>query len=253
MRYFFLLNVILFACFGCGKKGPLVYPDLLVAAAPGSVAVHQVGQGLMLSLNLPDKDLAGQKLSGLAGVKVLKRESASGQNEECSACTSDFVLFKTIYLDIQENSYRRYGNRLLWLDGNVTIGRSYSYRVIPFTTDKLAGESSKPLNTSVVFPPTPPALRVFSAPTEIRLEFWGKPSLEGNLIGYNIYRSLKNEPQPFLPLNNKPLATNNFTDSGLDVRATYRYSVRTVVRTAAGTVAESVLSNEEEGALKEEE
>ncbi|HEY3307559.1 MAG TPA: fibronectin type III domain-containing protein [Desulfuromonadaceae bacterium] len=253
MRCLFLLFIFLFLCLGCGKKGPLVYPDLLIAAAPGSVTVHQVGQGLMLSLTLPDKDLAGQKLVDLAGIKVLKRESAHGQTQECNACTSDFVLFKTLYLDIQESSYRRYGNTLLLLDGNVATGRDYVYRIIPFTKEKLDGESSKPVTASVTLPSPPPVLHVFSAPTEIRLEFAGQPPVEGQLIGYNIYRSLKDEPQPFLPLNKVPLTTNSFTDSGLDVKATYRYTARTVVRTQAGTIVESGLSNEVEGALKEEE
>lgn len=253
MSRFFLLVVSLFLCFGCGKKGPLVYPDLLIAAAPGAATVYQVGQSLMLSFTLPDKDLSGRKLLELAGMKIMKRDSTPSQVQECSACTTDFVPFKIIYPDVQEASIRRYGNTILMLDGNTESGREYSYRVIPFTKDMQDGLSSKTVSALVTLPPPPPVLRVFSAPTEIKLEFIGLPSVDGKLIGYNIYRALKGEPATFLPLNKKPISDNRFTDSGLDVTAVYRYAVRSVIRDKTGVVVESLLSNEEEGALKEEE
>jgi hypothetical protein len=75
---------------------------------------------------------------------------------------------------------------------------------------------------------------------------------EGSFVGYNIYRSVKNETMPYLPLNNEPLKDTVYVDSGLERKVTYRYVVRSVVRMPWGGTTESGASNEAEGALAED-
>ena len=53
---------------GCGKKGPLIYPDMLIAQPPQQLKVEQSGAVLRLSFNLPDKDRSGRKLEDVEAI-----------------------------------------------------------------------------------------------------------------------------------------------------------------------------------------
>jgi len=237
----------------CGKKGRLIYPDLLVPESPSSVTLRQTGPGMKLSFLLPQKDRAGQPLVDLAGVRILKREALPGQPQECSACMDEFRLFKTLYVDVRESSVQRYGTMMIVMDGAVTIGRTYSYQVVPFTKAAVDGQGAPQLTATMVEPPPHPVLRVIPSPTDIRLEFDATPSAKGTLVGYNLYRAVKGETLPFLPLNSAPLQEAHYTDSGLVRHLTYSYAVRMVVRMPAGEMVESSLSNLADGALLNDE
>ena len=253
MRRLCLALVMLFVLSACGKRGPLIYPDLLIPESPGTVTLRQTGVGVKLAFLLPQKDRAGRSLADLAGARVLKRETMPGQIQECSACQNAFRLFKTLYVDLQEESVRRYGNMMIVLDSDVTIGRSYTYTVVAFTRGGVDGQGSTPITAGVIEPPQPPVLRVSPSPTDIRLEFDGRHPARGSLVGYNLYRATKGEALPFLPLNREPLAAASYTDSGLDRRLTYSYGVRALVRMPACELVESSLSNLVDGALKDDE
>lgn len=253
MRSLFLLFVIVLLTPACGKKGALIYPDMLVPAAPTSVTVRQVGPSMRLAFTLPDKDKAGLALTDLAGAKVLRREAIAGQDAGCSSCASDFRVFKAIYVDHMDASARRYGHLFMLLDSDVRVGSEYAYKVIAFTKGNVDGEASKPVQAVLVQAPLPPVLQAVSAPTEIKLEFVGLPPLEGVLAGYNLYRWVRGEALPFLALNKEPLANNSFTDTGLERGVTYVYAARMVVRLPKGELVESVLSNEVEAALRDDE
>lgn len=253
MRRLSLLLAIPLLLAACGKKGALIYPDLLVPEAASAVSVRQVGVGMRLSFVLPRKDLAGQNLTDLAGVKVLKRESMPSPPQECPTCTDAFRLLRTLYVDVQDGSVRRYGSLMVLLDSDVRIGGIYTYRVVPFTRGAVDGAASIPVTATMVTPPMPPVLHIAPSPTDIRLEFVGLLPLTGTLVGYNLYRTEKGGEMPLLPLNREPLSGSSYTDSGLIRGVTYGYAARTVVRLSTGETVESVLSNEVQGALKEEE
>lgn len=253
MRKLASLLLITFAITACGKKGPLVYPDLLVPAAPAGVTAQQSGNSMKLSFVLPSKDLAGRNFSGLSGAIILKRDEPSGQPPGCSACTTDFVQFRKLNLDLLPPGTQRYGSLLMLLDGDVQAGRTYSYRVSAVTKDNLEGALSAPVVADMVVAPLPPLLKVINQPTEIQLEFSGLLSGSGGGVGYNIYRALKGEPFPLQPLNREPVAGNRFVDVGLERGTSYVYGVRTVVRLSTGGRLESGLSNEAEGRLKDDE
>jgi len=253
MRRLSLLLVIALLTTACGKKGALIYPDMLVPAAPTAVTVRQVGPSMKLVFTLPGVDKAGQNLTDLTGVKVLRHESVPGQELDCSTCATDFQIFKTMYVDHMDSSARRYGRLIVFFDSDVRIGREYAYKVLSFTKDNVDGEASKPVLEVLVQAPLPPVLQALSAPTEIKLEFVGLPPLEGALVGFNLYRSVKGEELPFVALNNAPLTGNSYIDTGLERGVTYVYAARVVVRTSKGDLVESVLSNEAEAALRDDE
>jgi predicted small lipoprotein YifL len=253
MRKLACLLLVAFAITACGKKGPLVYPEMLVPAAPSNVAVQQSGNSMKLSFGLPSKDRAGRNLSNLAGVAILKRDAMADQLPGCSACTDDFSLFRKLNLDFLPTGTQRNGSMILLLDGDVRPGRNYSYIVSAFTRGDVAGASSVPITAVMVQPPLPPVLQAISQPTEINLEFVGLPPLEGSIAGYNVYRALKGENFSYWPQNREPLAANLFTDVGLERGTMYVYAVRTVIRLSTGTFVESGMSNEVEGKLKDDE
>lgn len=253
MRKLAGLLFVVFAITACGKKGPLIYPDMLLPAAPAGVTAQQSGSSIRLSFVIPSKDLAGRNIAGLTGVKILKRDEPAGQSPGCSACTADFSLFRKLNLDLLPPDVQRYGSLLVLLDGDVQAGRTYTYRVSVVTKDNQEGALSAPVAANMVSAPLPPVLQAISQPTEIQLEFVGLPPGEGVIAGYNVYRALKGEAFPFQPLNREPLAGTRFVDTGLERGTTYVYGVRAIVRLPSGGRVESSLSNEVEGRLKDDE
>ena len=246
-----LLLLLILILPACGKKGPLIYPDMLVPAAPADVSAQQSGKNIRLAFTLPSRDRAGQPLQDVAGVTIVKRDSLSGQDPGCTSCTSDFTRFKKWFADIPGEAHVS-GKHVVLLDGAVMIGRSYTYKITAFTRDDLDGAVSVPVTANVVQPPQPPVLRAVSHPTEVTLEFVGLP-LEGTFVGYSLYRTVKGEPFSYLPHVGSLLKENRFTDMGLDRGTAYMYAARTVVRLTSGALVESGLSDGVEGKLKDDE
>jgi predicted small lipoprotein YifL len=253
MRKLACLLFAVFAITSCGKKGPLLYPDMLVPAAPSAVSAQQSGTSMKLSFILPTKDLAGRNFTGITGITIIKRDEPAGQNPSCSNCTTDFSPFRKLNLEPLSPNTQRYGNLLVLLDVDVQTGRLYTYRVSAVTKDNQEGTLSAPVAAVMVNTPLPPVLQTISQPTEIQLEFAGVPPSEGVIAGYNVYRAFKGESFPFQPLNREPLADKRFVDVGLERGTTYVYGVRSVVRLPAGGMVESGLSNAVEGRLKDDE
>jgi hypothetical protein len=253
MRSLPILFAMIMLIAGCGRKGPLIYLDMLVPEAPSAVLARQAGPGMKLSFVLPKKDLAGQNLRNLSGFNILKRETTPVIGEECDTCKEPFRLFRKLYIDFQDESVRRYGSLMILMDSDVRIGSVYTYKVVPFTRDSLAGAAAAPVSAAMLQPPAPPVLRAVPSPTDIKLEFTGVAPLTGVLEGYNLFRAGKDEPMPFLPLNKLPLPGTTHTDSGLERGETYSYGARSVVRMPSGEIVESALSNIVEGALRDEE
>jgi predicted small lipoprotein YifL len=237
----------------CGKKGPLLYPDLLVSAAPTAVIAQQSGSSLKLQFALPDKNRAGRPLQGVAGVKINKRTIETAQKDVCRSCMADYRLFRTLYLDLIPSEIQRVGNSLVLLDREVNVGNSYSYTIATFTADGVDGASYVTAFVPVTLPLPAPVLNIESFPTEVKLQISFTPLISGRLLGYNLYRSLVKSIQSFLPINSEPLKGNEYVDSGLERGVKYRYSARAIIMLESGDISESVESQEVEGMLKNEE
>ena len=238
----------------CGKKGPLIYPDMLIPAAPSAVTARQSGAVVRLQFSVPEKNRTGQSISGLAGVKINRRAAESGQQTSCRSCMTDYPLFKTLYLDHLPSNTQRFGSTLIVLDGDVAAGNSYSYAIIPFTADGVDGAVARTADVRVTAPLPPPGLQIESLPTEIKLKISAEPLLTGRSIGYNLYRSSAGSTvRPYQPLNREPLTTNEFVDVTIERGVKYRYSVRALIMLPTGDVVESADSNEVQGELANDE
>jgi len=248
-----LLIAVLLSLTACGKKGALYYPDMLVPDATTVTSVSQIGSSVKLQFVLPHNDRMGHKLADLAGVKINKRQSDSIDESSCSSCTTDYHLFRTLYLDLLPEGALRYGNRMLVLDGDVSVGKTYSYRVVPFTKGGLDGLASPQVSVRLVQPTLPPIVHAESFPTEIRISCVTSPPVAGSFIGFNIYRSRQEDAVSYVPINREPLVEKDYTDSGIDRNVKYRYMARTLIKLESGDVVESPLSNVVDGMLKNDE
>lgn len=237
----------------CGKKGPLIYPDMLVPAAPSAVSAIQSGTAVKYQFVLPGKDRAGRPVSGIAGVKISRRATSTGQMEVCRSCMTDYLLFRTIYLDHLPTETERIGGQLILRDSDVSAGNIYSYRGVPFTADLVDGVPSLTADARVDAPLPAPRLKIESFPTELKLSFSSTAQKAGRVLGYNVYRSSGTSPRSFLPLNREPVKADEYVDTGLERGVKYRYSVRALIARGEGNVAESIDSPEVEAVLKEEE
>jgi predicted small lipoprotein YifL len=246
-----LLLTLFFILTACGKRGALIYPDMLTPAAPSDVKVSQFDTVVKLSFQLPQKNQAGKDLNDLAGVDIYKRSAISGQAAGCTSCTVDYLLFKKVYLNLPDSQIVTNGSQMILLDGDVRNGRDYSYYLISFTTGSLAGKPSLPLTIAIAEPPSPPNLKVVAEPTEIRL-FFTLPVQQADIAGYNLYRAEKGQPLTVLHHNKELVKDSKYTDMGLKRGVSYIYAVRTVVKRANGVLAESGLSNQVEARLAEE-
>jgi predicted small lipoprotein YifL len=237
----------------CGKKGPLIYPDMLVPAAPSAVIARQSGAAVKLQFLLPEKDRAGRVVQGVAGVKVGKRAAETDPKDVCRSCMSDYSLFRTLYLEHLPTNTERIGNRLIVIDGDVTAGNSYSYNIVPFTADGVDGAPFTTADVRVIVPFQAPVLKVESLPTEVKIELILPPQMPGRLIGFNLYRWSASTARSYQPLNREPLKGGEYVDSGLERGVKYHYSVRVLLTMASGDVVESAESNEVTGMLKDDE
>lgn len=237
----------------CGKKGALIYPDMLVPAAPAAVTAQQSGASVKLQFVVADKDRGGRPLHGISGVKISRRAIEVGQKNVCTSCLADYRLFQILYIDHLPANTQRFGNRLILVDDNVSAGNRYSYLVVPFTSDSVDGISSSAAEVHVITPLPAPDLKIQPFPTEVKLQFSSQPLISGALLGYNLYRWSAVTARLYVPLNREPVKGNEYVDSNLERGVKYRYSVRELIQLASGDIVESAESNEVEGMLKDDE
>jgi len=237
----------------CGRKGPLIYPDMLIPAAPAAVTALQSGSSVKLQLTLPDKDRAGRPLQGMAGVKISRRAAKTGLTDVCRSCMTDYRLLETLYLDHLPVAAQRLRSHLVVIDSDVSSGNSYSYSIVPFTADGVDGASSTTVDVRMAPPLPAPVLKAESFPTEIKLQISTQSLISGRLLGYNLYRSSGAGARSYLPLNGEPLQGNEYIDRTLERGVRYRYSARALFMPATGDMAESVESDGVEGMLKDDE
>lgn len=244
MKSRLLIIPIIFLLAACGKKGALLYPEMLAPAKVSSLAALQSGSAVKLSFLLPTKDLAGHSLNTIAGVNVFKRIESSLTEPDCSACLEDFRLLRTIYTDLPGDAVQLSGNSIIFVDADTSRDTAYSYYVVSFAKDGTKGAVSAPVRVKVVHPYPAPALQVSSEPTEIILRFIPRSPVYKGLVGYNLYRSLKGEDMPLKPLNAEIMNSDSYVDNRLDRSKTYRYQLRAVIEKGSGERVESLASDE---------
>ncbi|HIJ86156.1 MAG TPA: hypothetical protein HPP97_00570 [Desulfuromonadales bacterium] len=236
----------------CGRKGALIYPDMLVPAAPSYASGQQSGLAVKLKFALPDKDISGKSLQGVTGVKISRMESETGK-VVCRSCLADYLLLRTVYLGNLPPGIQRFGNRLILLDSEVKPSHSYSYRIAAFTADGADGASAAIDGVHIGSPFSGPVLTAESHQTEIRLQYAMPSPASGRVLGYNLYRSTTAGGISFQPLNRELLKDKEFVDRSLARGVKYRYTARALLEVTTENVVESLGSAEVEVMLKDDE
>jgi hypothetical protein len=226
---------------------------MLIPAAPSVVTAQQSGAAIKLSSVIPYMDRAGRRLKDMVGVKVFRRVADGGAANACRFCTTDFAIYRTLYLDRLDTDTQRFGSLVILLDSDVNSGASYSYRVSSFTGDGTEGAFSPTVDVMVSTPLPAPALEAVSYPTEIKLNMSPPSTVSGRLLGYNMYRATATDGTSYQPVNTQPLQGGAYVDHGLQRGVTYRYTATAVILLEQGGIAESVVSREVEGKLKDDE
>lgn len=229
-----LLPVVLLTS-GCGKKGPMLYPDMLVAQAPQQISVEQSGAALRLSFDLPTKDLAGRKLEDLEAVVIARRVYRNGG---CISCQDQYQDLQKIDLAFPAPA-QRLENRIIWDDSDVRVGERYQYRLQAI---QKGGVSGSAVNSELVgvqqSPPTPviKADSVFGGLIVISLV--GIPAQEAQLAGFRIYRA-DGENSEFQLLASLGGDKRQYEDQSVQRGIIYSYAAKVLVMRADGIVAES--------------
>lgn len=198
----------------CGKKGDPLPKQQPVLGGVGDVSGEVKDGVLFLSFALPTKNMDGSEVVDLAGFKILR---------SCVSCEEAFETFKEIRLE-EEKGFTISGNKVFIYDDTLVSGYLYSYKVMPFTSRGVMGDSSKVFTIQWQDPPSRPAGNINVKESDGRIELsW--PKEDG--FFYNVYR-YDNGSYPLFPINKDLLSRSLFVDSGLINGQRYMYEIRKV-------------------------
>lgn len=219
---------------GCGKKGPMLYPDQLIAQPPQQIAIEQSGATLRLSFDLPTRDLAGRKLEDLEAVQIARRVY---QDKDCVSCQDQYQELQKIDLTFPAPA-QRLGNRIIWTDSDIRSGERYQYRLKMVQKGGVAGGVATSSMARIEPLPPFPVLRARAAfGGLIIVELEGKPPQGTSLAGYRLYRA--DGTASVQPLAVLAGGTSRYEDQAVQQGVVYRYGARMVVKRGDGVVAES--------------
>lgn len=232
-----LLVSVLVLMSGCGKKGPLLYPDMLVAQPPQQLKVEQSGSRLRLTFDLPEKDLSGRKLEDLEAVLVGRRVY---QELDCISCQDQYQNLQKID-PVLPAPAQRHGNRIVLIDADVRAGERYQYRLQTVQKGGITGNATVTAVTALLSPPAAPGLKASVAfGGFVVLDITGMLSQGTSLVGYTVYRA--EGDGVLVPITSLASDVTHYEDQSIQRNHTYRYAVSTVVKRSDGVVAESELS-----------
>lgn len=242
MRYLGLVLLGTITISGCGKRGPLVYPDMLVPEAPQSVQLEQQGSSLQLSFNLPARDRRGRGLKEPFVVQVQRRELQPDEQAACGSCAKDYHTARLIDPAFPAPAMK-FGNRMVLLDSEVSQGKRYQYRIAAISTDGAeSGALAETATARVCSVPLPPVITAQAVHGGmIVLQLQGELPENAELVGFAIYRASGDEALPPLPLVTT-LGATRYEDQTVQQGVSYRYAARTVVRRGDDLLMSSELS-----------
>jgi len=219
---------------GCGKKGPLIYPDMLIAQPPQQLKVAQSGSALRLSFDLPDKDRSGRKLEDLEAILIGRRVY---QENDCVSCQDQYQALQKVDPAFPAPAQRQ-GNRLVVVDTDVRNGERYQYRLQTVQKGGIIGSATTTAMVKLLVAPNSPELKVRSVfGGFIALDLTSVAQQEATLVGYTIYRG-EGSSGALVPMTTLTGITH-YEDQAVQRGVVYRYAATVVVKRDDGMLAES--------------
>lgn len=223
---------------GCGKKGPLLYPDLLVAQPPGQVQVEQVDMALRLTFVLPEKDQAGRPLHNLESVRVARRVCVEA---DCKGCLGPYQELQRIDLAFPDPAERE-GSRIRWTDDGVRQGEVVQYRLVSEQKGGIRGGAAQSLPArlaAAVQPPVCTGKAVFGGTLQLQCRT-ADSGTTAQLQGYLLYRAEGTGPMVFLMRLGPD--RGSYEDQTVVRGIAYRYAAKQQIRREDGSIQESAFS-----------
>lgn len=220
-----ILTLFVFASIamtGCGKKGPPISPESVVPVRIDDLRISVIDGEPYLIWSKPLRNVDGSRLDDLAGFKILKR----GRGEKPGEMITQLI-------DIPLSSppaSAKITEKIVYLrDQGLKEGWSYTYQVFSYNKEKYYGDGSNIAGITWIRPlPPPDGFRVNAGDHRVEL-FWKDDSeKEGLQRKYNIYRRLRGEQYPLIPINEKPISGGYFQDLQVENEKEYFYTIRTV-------------------------
>jgi hypothetical protein len=113
----------------CGRKTDPRPPELVAPEVIAELAAENDVKGIRISWERPTHYVDGSRMLDLAGFQV---ERSSGDDE--------FAVVTTLW--VEDRDRFRQIRSFHYLDGSVSPGQTYRYRIVSFTTDNYFSEPS---------------------------------------------------------------------------------------------------------------
>lgn len=223
---------------GCGKKGPLLYPDLLVAQPPSQVQVEQVDMALRITFVLPEKDQAGRPLNNLESVRIARRVCVEA---DCKGCLEPYQELQRIDVAFPDPAERE-GSRIRWTDAGVRPGEVVQYRLVSEQKGGITGGAAQTLPARLavaVQPPVCTGKAVFGGTLQLNCRT-ADSGTTGQLLGYLLYRAEGTGPTVFLTRLGPD--SGGYVDQAVVRGIAYRYAAKQQIRREDGSIQESAFS-----------
>jgi hypothetical protein len=236
---------------GCGKRRPPLPPIERVPQRTELLSGVQRGNQVILSwpalrINAPDPSV--QSIRRIDVYRLAEKPDAPLPLTE-----AEFSSRSTLIGSVPYHEIRTAADTLKYVDTLELAGQPTRLRyAISYVNS--AGQRAAFSNFLLVEPASriaEPPMLIAGEPSENAVTIaWNPPTrnIDGttpvNLLGYNVYRTSRSEPEiSLVPLNSSPVTATHFSDKTFRFGEDYQYVVRTVSLGTNGRQVESLNSN----------
>lgn len=242
----FLLILSLLLLAACGKKGPLIPPDLPPPPPVSALRVDQHGENFRISWTAMTPEAGKEPATAIAGFRIYRRDIRS-PDDECADCGAEDLLIRTVDSDYLQDVVK-VGNFYAVTDGDVRTGKTYQYRVTAFSRNEITFSESTRVKRKKVPPPPAPVVRLGEVAAGLLLEWQPVSTTTGTVTGYAVYRLRPGERHAVGHLGRVAAVEPHYEDLRMEPDTMYRYQVRSIALVDGETV-ESEPSPEVSGKL----